>query len=266
MAHERIALPAQYGTEILRVEVGSTLHGTGLGVALEDHDEMGVFVEGKASTLGLRKADHYVTRTAPDGERSQAGDVDLVVYSLRKWARLALNGNPSVILLFFAPDDKVMLGSELGSELRSMANRFASKRAGRAFLGYMEQQRQRMTGARGRAGRVRVMPDGGVDWKYAMHMLRLGNQGVEYLQTGRLSLPVPGELGDHLRDVRVGNVPLDAVVAEGEELERQVKRLLDDAASFLPNEPDYEAVERWMIRTHERAWASKPVASSSPRT
>ena len=33
------------------------------------------------------------------------GDLDVVIYSARKWARLALSGNPSVLLLLFVPDD-----------------------------------------------------------------------------------------------------------------------------------------------------------------
>jgi len=38
-----IRLPNDKGTEILRSEVGSTLHGTGLP-GQEDRDEMGVFI------------------------------------------------------------------------------------------------------------------------------------------------------------------------------------------------------------------------------
>jgi predicted nucleotidyltransferase len=248
-----IALPPDYGVEILRTEVGSTLHGTGLGVAHEDHDVMGVFLEGKDSTIGLDARDHYVTRTAPKSERSQAGDTDLVVYSLRKWSRLALSGNPSVLLVLFAPDDKIVKQSELGVELRNKHASYASKGAGRAFLGYMEKQRQRMLGERGRAGRVRVMPDGGVDWKYAMHMLRLGYQGVEYLTTGRLTLPMPDDPADWLREVRQGNEDFDLIIKVAESLEDQVKRLLD-GDSPLPDFPDRERVERFVINAHLRTW------------
>ena len=36
-------------------------------------------------------------RTQPEGVRSGPGDLDLIVYSLRKWMRLALTGNPTVL-------------------------------------------------------------------------------------------------------------------------------------------------------------------------
>jgi hypothetical protein len=267
-----IELPPAYGREILRCEVGSTLHGTGLGVALEDHDEMGLFLEWPHSTIGLGQAEHYVTRTAPEGHRSQPGDTDLVVYSARKWAKLALAGNPTVLLVLFAPPDKLMITSDAGEELRANANWFASKRAGRAFLGYMEKQRQRLTGDRGRAGRIRHRGDcprcagvgvagcsvcggSGVlpDWKYAMHMLRLGHQGVEILSTGHLTLPEPGDLGEHLRAVRRGDVEILDVLAEAEQLEADPTALIEGDSPF-PDHPDPAPIDDWLIRAHQQLW------------
>jgi predicted nucleotidyltransferase len=247
------ALPDNYGIEILRSEVGSTLHGTGLPGG-EDHDEMGIFVELPATTVGLQSVEQYIWRSAGEGNRSQPGDTDLTVYSLRKWARLALRGNPTVLLILFAPADKVELTTPAGAELRTHADWFASKRAGQAFLGYMQQQRHRMAGERGKAGRVRVTPDGEVDWKYAMHMLRLGHQGVEYLETGRITLPIPGDVGAHLRAVRRGDLAFGDVIAEAESLERRIGALLADG-SPLPDEPQRDTVERWVIAQHLDAWA-----------
>ena len=40
--------------------------------------------------------------------RSGAGDLDVIVYSARKWARLALAGNPTVLLILFVPDAEVV--------------------------------------------------------------------------------------------------------------------------------------------------------------
>lgn len=250
-------LPEQFGVEILRTEVGSTLHGTGLAGS-DDLDQMGIYVEHPGSTIGFGHRPHYVWRSAQDGERSQSHDTDLVVYSLRKWCGLALSGNPSVLLVLFAPAGKVVLNTPLGHALRFNAEWFASRRAGKAFLGYMEQQRQRMVGQRGRAGRVRIMPDGGVDWKYAMHMLRLGYQGEEYLRTGGLTLPIPGDVGDHFRAVRRGDIPFENVIVEAEEREAVVKALLD-GESPLPPEPNTDAAEKWCIQAHLGVWASSPL-------
>ncbi len=56
--------------------------------------------------------EQYERHTAWDREgglanRSGAGDLDVIVYSARKWARLALSGNPTVLLPLFVPDEEV---------------------------------------------------------------------------------------------------------------------------------------------------------------
>src|SRR5205814_9803577 len=75
-------LPEHLGIEILRSEVGSTLHGTGLAGA-EDHDEMGVFIEYPQATSGLGSVEHYIWRAAGEGERSTPAATDLFGDSLR---------------------------------------------------------------------------------------------------------------------------------------------------------------------------------------
>lgn len=249
-------LPCMYGKEILRTEVGSTLHGTGLEGG-EDHDEMGIFVEYPPSTIGLSKLEHYQFRTAQEGERSKPGDTDLIVYSLRKWCRLALKGNPSVLLLLFAPENKTIIKLPHGEILRENAHWFASKLAGKAFFGYMQRQRSRMSGGRGKAGRVRNNPDGSIDWKYAMHMLRLGYQGYEYLTSGRITLPIPGEYGDVLRKIRKGELPIEDVLEAAFYWENMLKTMIDQGP--LPDKPDYQAVNDFCIQAHLDVWKEKVV-------
>ncbi len=85
---------------ILRGLVGSTVHGLA-NPGTDDRDEMGVCVEPPEYVIGLREFDHYVFRTKPEGVPSGPGDLDLTVYGLRKFCRLALKGSPTVLLLFF---------------------------------------------------------------------------------------------------------------------------------------------------------------------
>jgi uncharacterized protein len=94
MSNREIALD----NEILRGVVGSTTHGTAIE-GRDDRDEMGVFVEPPEYVCGLTSIDHYIYRDQPEGVRSQPGDLDLTMYSLRRYCHLAAQGNPSVILL-----------------------------------------------------------------------------------------------------------------------------------------------------------------------
>lgn len=120
----------------------------------DDRDEMGVCLEPRRYVVGFGKFEQWVYRSAAEreghaGARSHAGDLDLTVYSLRKWARLALQGNPTVLLLLFLPDSAIVVRTNVGAELQELAPAFASKCAGKRFLGYLEAQRQRLVGERG---------------------------------------------------------------------------------------------------------------------
>lgn len=133
---------------IHRVVVGSSVHG--LAVAgTDDRDEMGVCVEPPEYVLGLGRFESYVQRDQPDGVRSQPGDLDLTVYGLRKYCRLAASGNPTVLLLLFTPDEFVVHTTPIGQGLVNLAPAFASLRILDAFGGYMRQQLSRLTGESG---------------------------------------------------------------------------------------------------------------------
>src|SRR2546430_5810567 len=97
---------AETGT-ILRVLVGSGVHGTAVE-GQDDRDEMGICIEGPEYVIGLRSFEQYQFRTQPEGVRSGPGDLDLTIYSLRKWLRLALQGNPTVLLPLFVPDEHII--------------------------------------------------------------------------------------------------------------------------------------------------------------
>jgi len=238
---------------IMRVEVGSTAHGTGLPGA-EDYDELGVMIEPWQSAIGLRStSDSIVYRPGRAvGERSQAGDYDLVVYTARKFARLAASGNPSVLMALFGP---LRFTSPLGDQLRDLAPAFWSDLSRQRFLGYSRAQRERLLGVRGgrHTNRPELVDIHGYDTKYAMHMLRLGIQGIEYVTTGRITLPVPGTEGDFLREVRHGAFTLDEVIERADEHER----LLEAATSAAPAEPDYAAIDDWLLTTHLASLSSE---------
>jgi hypothetical protein len=117
-------------------------------------------------------------------------------------------GNPTILLLLFTPDDQLVHRAPLGAELRALAPAIVSRRVQAPFLGYLQAQKQRLIGERGqkRIHRPELEAMYGFDTKYAMHMLRLGFQGVELLTTGALSLPMSEPERSFLLDVRRGKV------------------------------------------------------------
>jgi hypothetical protein len=256
---------------VLRAQVGSGVHGTSIG-GQDDRDEMGICLEPAAYVTGLARVpagtgpdaksvpfEQYQRHTVWDrpgglANRSGAGDLDVVIYSARKWARLALGGNPTVLLLLFVPDDEVMHRNEAGAELVANADRFVSRLAADRFLGYLTSQKAAMTGEVGaHTNRPELVAVHGYDTKYAMHALRLGRQGVELLTTGRITLPVPGDDGTYLRSIRRGEVALDEVVAAIADAEAELTRLRE--SSSLPEQPDHQWVDEWLHRSHLAYWS-----------
>lgn len=242
-------------TEVVRSEVGSTVHGLGVN-GTDDRDEMGVCVEPPEFVIGLRHFEQFVHRTQPQGVRSGPGDLDLVVYGLRKFCSLALKGNPSILLLLNVPDEACVVLTDLGRELRDLAWAFASKKAGAAFLGYMQQQRQRLTGERGQmsVNRPELIERYGFDTKYAGHMLRLGFQGIDYMTSGSFPVPMPAEQRDLIVSVRTGGVPFNDVLSLAGELESELKAAYD--STLMPDLPNYDAVNAFLVSAYERTWSS----------
>ena len=92
-------------------------------------------------------------------------------------------------------------------------------------------------------------------------MLRLGHQGVEFLESGRLTLPIREPVRNHLMDVRRWRGNLADVLEECTQLELRLESLLN--SSPLPLEPDVSRVENFVMDAYEAAWeADSPLPNS----
>jgi hypothetical protein len=231
---------------ILRCLVGSGVHGTAVE-GQDDRDEMGICIEPPEYVIGLERFEQYIFRTQPEGARSGPEDLDLVMYSLRKWMRLALGGNPTVLLPLFVPEEHIVVCTDLGAELRAHSEMIVSRKAGERFLGYLRAQRDRLFRVRGgrRVNRPELVELYGFDTKYAMHMVRLGVEGVELLETGRISLPVREPWLTWLRDLRQGKRSRDEALEAATELEARIEQLL--LTSPLPQVPRKDEANAWLI-------------------
>jgi hypothetical protein len=259
---------ADAGT-ILRTEIGSGVHGTSVP-GYDDRDEMGICIEDPVTVLGLRNFEQYEYHTAwerPGGlrERSGPGDLDETVYSLRKWMRLALNGNPSILAPLFAPLSSVIRMNTYGADLRNRhRGRIVSKVAGKRFAGYLHAQRRSMLShdhpGKGRdVTRPELIEKYGFDTKFAGHMVRLGYQGVELMRTGNITLPMPEYERQVVMDVREGRCAMEVALAIAEDAEEELSRLLEPGhrESPLPEQPDYNWANAWLTETYRDYWAGK---------
>lgn len=241
---------------ILRCVVGSTLHGLGIS-GQDDRDEMGICLEHPNSVIGLKKFEQYTYRTKPEGVRSGPGDLDVVIYSLRKWVRLALGGNPTVILPLYAPKEYILEVTKEGQQLRQLYKYFLSESCLLAFQGYLRSQRLRLIGKKAKnVSRPELVEAHGFDTKYAMHMLRLGYQGVQLCEEGKLILPMQDPQRKFLRSVRTGEVSLRTCLAVCDILED--KLIWHLRAKTLPLRPDTRRIEEFLMDTYLTYWGKSP--------
>lgn len=242
--------------EIIRIVNGSKLYGT--DVETSDEDFQAVFIEPVNSVYMGGKMETIQLRDKPEGVRSEAGDVDCSSYSLRHFAKLTAQGNPSVLTLLSAPDSAVVSETDLGAALRTpaMQQKFASKKAAPRFRGYMFRQKERMLGIRN--GHVPKRPElvekYGFDTKYANHVLRLGIQGCEFLRRGYMTLPMNEDDVNLLLRVRGGEYSFERTVELIEAVERDLERAIE--ACKLPDDPDYDAISAFLREAHEEHWSS----------
>src|ERR1700746_3998591 len=122
---------------------GSELHGAKVKHT-DDLDIYGVYLEPPELALGLERNEFYVWSTAGNERRNGPDDIDLCLYSLRKWAGLAAKGNPTALHFLFSRN----YASQIDSWQSVLRRRevFLSRRAASQFRGFADAQLRRLQG------------------------------------------------------------------------------------------------------------------------
>ncbi|GGN65304.1 hypothetical protein GCM10010112_26510 [Actinoplanes lobatus] len=210
--------------------VGSTAYG--LAGPGSDIDRLGLFAAPTTAFHGLTFPEDSVVSKKPDATFHEA----------RRYANLALSGNPTVSELMWLPEDLYETRHPLGDELIGIRTAFLSaKRVRDSYLGYATQQFKRLE-ARGDGSfsadtRKRTA-------KHARHLLRLCVHGLDLYTTGhlRIRLDDPQRFLDFGERVAAGDVDMASRTMADYESR------FDTTPTPLPNEPDRAAVEAWLRR------------------
>lgn len=244
--------PDKYPGEILRCIVGSTLFG--MSTDESDVDLMGVCIEPPEQVIGLQTFEQHIHPHKNKTEKTKRGEVDCTVYGLRKFMKLAIGQNPTILTLFFVPPAFRTYDGLLADDLRKMTEKVVCRSSAKTFRGYMQDQRERMLGLRGGAhtNRPELVALHGFDSKYASHYIRLGFQGIDLLETGTITMPMQDNPCQIVMDIRAGKWEQSRVIEFGQHLEA---RLLDlETTSELRNRPDTKAVDRFLIWAYNEQW------------
>jgi predicted nucleotidyltransferase len=220
-------------TTLLSGIVGSTAYG--LARAGSDVDRLGVFAAPTVAFHGLDEPQDSAVTTDPD----------VTMHEARKFAKLALAGNPTVSELLWLPGDLYEARTPLGDELIGIRASFLSaKRIRDAYLGYATQQFRRLEnrgdGSFSADTRKRTS-------KHARHLYRLCAQGYELYATGALRIRLEEPWRFHQFGDQVAAGHLDVA----REMLADFEAKFDETASVLPEEPDQRTVEDWLLRVRK---------------
>lgn len=243
---EELGFP--YPNNVIQTFIGgSQLHGAKLE-GKDDTDYYGVFVEPADKVLGIDNYEHFVYTTST--ERHVAHDLDVTLYSLRKWAALAAKGNPSVLHFLFAKPEFQHL---IWGRLALHSDIFIAKSHLGAFFGYANAQLQRLYNGRGPSDISRPFLESqyGYDTKYAMHIIRLLSEAKELMQTGRLQFPAANV--EFLRSIRRGEVKLYEIEKLANNLEVEAREA--QQKSSLPETVDRKKISALLAELYQDAWS-----------
>lgn len=206
--------------------VGSVAYG--LAGPDSDVDRIGVFAAPTVAFHGLHPPRESVVTTNPD----------VTLHECAKYARLALSGNPTATELMWLPDECYETRTGFGERLIGIRGAFLSApRVRDAYLGYASQQFRKLTTRDSSTGGRRRSA------KHARHLARLLHQGRVLYATGVLEI----RLADPEWFRAFGERVAGGALAEAEELVAAAERDFDRIRTPLPERPDEETVERWLL-------------------
>lgn len=236
---------------------GSELHGAKVG-STDDTDIYGVYVEQPEEALGLDSREHFVWSTAGNERRNGPYDVDVTLYSLRKWAGMAAKGNATALhFLLAAPQE---ISARTWKKIQASRALFLSRTSARQFVGFADGQFKRLTGEKGgkKGQRPEYICAFGYDTKAAMHGLRLLYECLELMKEGWITLPRPEK--QLLIDVRSGAWAFERVLAHAQRLFKEVEDAV--ASSPLPAKVDRAAISWLLAQVQLELWRDRAYLDS----
>lgn len=228
---------------------GSQLHGAKVD-GTDDTDWYGVYIEPPEKMIGLDREEFFVFTTGGKEGGNGPDDVDVCLYSLRKWAGMAAKGNPSALHFVFAKEN---FSTVWWAKVLQNRDIFVAKSHLRPFLKFAEDQMERLCGRKGQKNihRAALEAEHGYDTKYAMHVIRLYLEAKEYMDEGLITLPNPKV--DLLVAIRQGKYKRTEIEEMGKQLESEA--LSAQQASGLQETVDPNAVTKLVTGIYLDFWS-----------
>lgn len=237
---------------ILLTTTGSFAYGT--NVETSDIDYKGVCIPPEEYYYGLKTFNDYNT-TGGKNWKNTAADIDISIMHINKFVSDAMQGVPNNIEILFVRPQDILHKHKFGEELITHRHDFLSKALKHKFGGYAHSQLQKLLtkGSNG-TGRQDLIDKYGYDVKFYMHAVRLLTSAIEILKTGDFKTYRTNR--EELLAIRKGRDTLDQAVAYIQDLDKELEELYK-TSDTIPNRPDYNKINKWLIDLNRRAITEK---------
>lgn len=200
-----------------------------LNTETSDEDWKGIFVAPTESFLGIPK---YKARETYDHK-----DPDWCYHEVGKYIDLALKCNPTVTELLWLDGHRLITSP--GKMLVDNRHLFLSTDKVRlAYGGYVFSQARKLNARGGSYGNGKNKRYA----KHSRHLFRLLYQGRELLETGSLKVAVSNGVRKELFSLE--SLSVNELITR---FEKEIREL-DNIKSVLPEKPNYEAVNKLLVR------------------
>lgn len=225
---------------------GSLSHGVYVKDYIDDVDIMRI--------VAVNPYDYWSLKKPFDNKEYKRGKFDIVIYSLKKFMRLLLKGNPNVInMLWLKPEHYRFIHKILGQPIIDNRDKLiGAKPVYDAFNGYAFSQFKRMTHFHKYTGymgkkRKTLVDKFGYDVENACHLIRLLFVCRYYLKTGDIKVWFDGHDRNLLLDIKLGKYKLAEVKKMAEVLFNECRDLFIKCK--LPMYPDYDVANDLLRHT-----------------
>jgi len=129
-----------FGRPVFLARTGSKLYGT--NTPNSDDDFVGVFVPNKKYLLGFQNVDEVdcSVKSKDESGKNTKDAVDVKMYALPKFLKLAADVNPNVVELLFVNEENVLLLEDDFKVFMDNYELFVNQRVKHSFQGYAHQQ------------------------------------------------------------------------------------------------------------------------------
>ena len=165
---------------------------------------------------------------------------DISIYTLGKFANLAVKGSPNIITSLYVPQSHITWTTEAGRNLQSCRREFLSMSCVRACIGYVDSIRRRMRN------------DGRYKNKMLAHAFRLYLQATRIIEKGDLDLENANTFSilDGIRSGKIGLTESLTLIEEAEKHLNKVRNEVEEGSRFtLQKDIDRVSLTRIMRDT-----------------